>query len=235
MRELSLLLLSLLLAAASVVPAQATVTTKEFAVAINQSGRQRMLSQKMSKEFLLVLLEVDATANRTEVSKTVKLFDSTLTRLLQGDAEVGMPTPPNDQIRAQLELVKGIWTPFRTGLEQGLKDKPDSAALHTFAKESLHLVSEMDKAVGLYEQSSVAAGITGTGAVVNVAGRQRMLTQRMSKDMLLLALGVAPEDTRKDLQWARGLFEKSLHGLLDGDEGMHLPPTTTKSIRLQIA
>ena len=62
-----------------------------------------------------------------------------------------------------------------------------------------------------------------------------MLSQRMSKDIFLLALGVDAEGTRADLKKMRDLFERSLKGLMDGDATMNLPPTTNKTIRTQLA
>lgn len=213
----------------------AAPTAKEFAVAVNQSGRQRMLSQKMTKEFLLLTQGIDRGLNKVELNKTIRLFDTTHLRLRNGDAEAGMPAPPDDAIRQQLDAVDAIWTPFREALEQGARGEPDEKALAFIAKESHHLVTEMDKAVSAYEAAAVKAGFAGTGVVVNVAGRQRMLTQRMSKDILLLAIKVDSEASRKDLKWARDLFEKSLKGLLDGDATMNLPSTTNPEIRAQLA
>ena len=232
----SVLIPAALLALAIASPVLAAPSTKEFAVAINQSGRQRMLSQKMSKEFTLICLQLDPAANRTELAKTIKLFDTTLARLQKGDADVSMPAPPTPEIAAQLELVKGIWSPFRAAVETALAPNPVPAdTQHLVAKESLHLVVEMDKAVTLYENACIAAGIQGTGSVVNVAGRQRMLSQRMSKDIFFIALAVDPDTARADLRKVRDLFDRSLHGLTDGDEVLHLPPTTNKTIRAQLA
>ncbi len=231
-KQLLLVALAAILAP-SVVPA--APSTKEFAVAINQAGRQRMLSQKMSKEFLLVSLDVDAEANRAELGKTINLFDSTLKRLITGEADVSVPPPPTPEVAAQLEIVKTIWDPFRETMEKGRAPAPVPPASLTFmARESLRLVTEMDKAVTLYEVASQAAGIKSTGTVVNVAGRQRMLTQRMSKNMLLIALKVETETARKDLQFARDLFDKSLKGLTEGNPEMNLPPTTNKTILQQL-
>jgi len=127
-------ILFLFLAGLLSLPVQAAPSVKEYAVAINQAGRQRMLSQRMSKEFLFVVMGVDVETNRTEMGKTVKLFDSTLDRLLAGDAEVSMPAPPSEEIRAQLVLVRGIWQPFRVMLEKGLVTKLGASELEVFAK-----------------------------------------------------------------------------------------------------
>jgi len=212
----------------------AAPTAKEFAVAVNQSGRQRMLSQKMTKEFLLISQGIDRGLNKVELNKTIRLFDTTHLRLRSGDAEAGVPAPPDDSIKQQLDVVDSIWTPFREALENGARGDVDDKALAFVAKESLRLVTEMDKAVSAYEAAAAKAGFASSGAVVNVAGRQRMLTQRMSKDILLLAIKVDAEAARKDLKWAKDLFEKSLKGLLDGDPSMNLPGTTNADIRLQL-
>ncbi len=59
---------------------------------------------------------------------------------------------------------------------------------------------------------------------VNVAGRQRMLSQKMTKHALLLARG--DESQRAGLQGSSALFARSLQGLIHGDAEMGLPGAT---------
>ena len=49
--------------------------------AINLAGKQRMLTQKMSKEFLLIGLQIDQAKNLRRLRATRNLFDRTLTGL----------------------------------------------------------------------------------------------------------------------------------------------------------
>ena len=60
----------------------------------------------MSKDYLLGILKVDAQQNASDLQKTIKLFDTTLNRLLVGDPEVYMPKPPNEEIKALLAAAK---------------------------------------------------------------------------------------------------------------------------------
>ena len=68
--------------------------------------------------------------------------------------------------------------------------------------------------------------------VINLAGRQRMLTQKMSKAVLGIAQDPASDGYRAELHEAAYLFDQTLTALLDGGsvpyggETVSLPPTT---------
>jgi diguanylate cyclase (GGDEF)-like protein len=92
------------------------------------------------------------------------------------------------------------------------------AMLATAAWLSLHLV--------ISEQESNAA-------IVNISGRQRMLSQRTALFASLLA-SARPEqraEIRQKLQDAAALMKKSHRGLLHGDSEMGLPPTMSATVR----
>src|SRR5690606_3324992 len=70
--------------------------------------------------------------------------------------------------------------------------------------------------------------------VINVAGRQRMLSQRISKAALLLS----PEQNsaerkkiREELKSAITLWKLSQDGLLNGDDSMFLPGMNSETVR----
>ncbi len=71
---------------------------KQLGVVIDLSGRQRMLTQKMSKEFLLITAGISVQENQVNLAKTVALFDRTLKGLLDGDAAQRLPGTPQPDI-----------------------------------------------------------------------------------------------------------------------------------------
>ena len=118
---------------------------------INLAGKQRMLTQKMSKEALLVAKGIDAEANKANLQGTVTLFDKTLKGLVNGDADLGLPKTEDKAILAQLAKVQELWDAYKPIVANA--DTSD-AALKKAAELNLPLLKEMNKAVGMYAKAA---------------------------------------------------------------------------------
>lgn len=204
----------------------AAPTAAESGTIINLAGRQRMLSQKLTKELLLVALDLNKDTNLQNAAATATLFDSTLKALRHGDAALGLPPTENAPILRQLDTVAATWSEYHKVVEAVLEARalaPEQVA--RIAELNLPLLEEMDRCVKLFEQqasSGTMAEKPALAVAINLAGRQRMLSQRMSKEYLLLALGHQSEDTRRQLAETVALFTRTLQGLRDGDEKLGL-------------
>ncbi len=119
---------------------------------INLAGRQRMLSQKMTKEMLFTLAGHD----QLEALETTKaLFASSLTSLINGDVEKGISAATDNSLREQLLLTQILWDKFGPELDKALSSA-DPALLPVVAKDSVTLLKEMNAAVMIYEQLATA-------------------------------------------------------------------------------
>ena len=67
---------------------------------------------------------------------------------------------------------------------------------------------------------------------VNLAGKQRMLTQKIVKETLGLVQRSVDTDTLKGT--AASLFNKTLKGLISGDSDLGLSATTDRAILAQL-
>ena len=207
---------------------------KQMGVVINLSGRQRMLTQKMSKEMLLIYLGIDAEQNRKNLADSAIMFSNTLNGLINGDKSMNLTETSDADIVKQMTLVASMWQSFSKYVLAALESSQvDRAFMENVARENLPLLKEMNRAVYMYEEAA-GADLATMAPVVNLSGRQRMLTQKMTKEFLLIAAGIDAEANRENLRNTVALFDRTLHGLRDGDPEQRLPGTPQADIRVQL-
>lgn len=217
----------------------ANPTAAEYGTVLNLSGKQRMLSQKMSKEVMLVALDIDKSANLENLKNTSALFDKTLKGLRSGDASLNLPPTSAKRILRQLGKVEQIWADFHPAI-QAITESGNVTAeqVTVIAEKNLPLLKQMNKTVGAYEKDAAKGGLAkdpGLAATLNLSGKQRMLTQKMSKEFLMIAYGHDVENNKLSLLETYTLFERTLKGLVDGDATLGLPGTKTQKIVDQLA
>ncbi len=207
---------------------------QEMGTVINLAGKQRMLTQKMSKEILLIAKGVDADANKANLQKTAALFDKTLKGLVNGDPVLGLPKTTDPAILNQLGKVSELWSTFKQNVDAVLAGKIDKEVLTRVATQNLPLLKNMNKAVQMYAKMSGSKLEPAMATTINLAGKQRMLTQKMTKELLLIANGIDVDANTANLKKTAALFERTLKGLLDGDQTLGLPGTKDPAIRAQL-
>ncbi|MBE0495061.1 MAG: type IV pili methyl-accepting chemotaxis transducer N-terminal domain-containing protein [Campylobacterales bacterium] len=146
--------------------------SKKDSLIINIAGKQRMLTQKMSKE-IFFLRHRDSHDFR-QLDGAMELFENNLNDLRFGNPDRGIYAPQNSVIESKLEEVAKGWEPFKKELE-GLKEgilsvKSDKEVL---SKRIELLLTMSDKIV----QEMVTKHLEGV--YIDLSGRQRMLSQRM--------------------------------------------------------
>ena len=200
---------------------------------INLAGKQRMLTQKMSKEVMLIALDIHKEDNIHNLRISRDLFDQTLQGLRHGDKELGLPATKDKKILAHLNEVERLWRYFDNATAEVFKKKrAGGLEIKKITALSLPLLRRMDQTVTLYEKD---ASLKGTdpflATAINLSGRQRMLTQKMIKEFLLITYGYNVQENKKNLKKTTALFEKTLQGLISGDTSIGLKPAPNKPIK----
>lgn len=125
------------------------------AFAIDIAGRQRMLAQRISKNVCLIASGINVQASRAELAQAAQNFEAALYALRGGSVEVGIRTPPTQEIGDGLQLVVDDWVrvkPMITRVIAG--DALDEEGLGIMFETGNLLTGNMNKVVGLYAGAS---------------------------------------------------------------------------------
>ncbi len=146
---------------------------KDAGVVVNLAGRQRMLTQKMSKESLLVAMGKNQSETQKGLAQTAKLFDRTLKGLIAGDEELLLPPTKDRAILAQLNTVRNLWKNFKGNIDVIANENPDHArfeeAVRYVSTNNVQLLKDMNKCVKMYEESfGKTAAILGLANIIVV-------------------------------------------------------------------
>lgn len=181
--------------------------SKKDSYIINIAGKQRMLSQKMSKEAFFIVHR--HSNDFRELNTAVNLFESSLNDLLYGNEATGIYVPQNENIKSKLEEVMGYWRPFRIHIEELKSDiqsvRPDMEMLAGRIEKLLFL---SDRVV----QHMVSANLSNVH--IDLSGRQRMLSQRMGL-YVSRYLGTANAQDLLVYADAKALYEKTIQDFLE--------------------
>jgi len=166
--------------------------------AINKAGRERMLSQRMAKAYFQLGQQVDGERSRRVLDQSVAVFDRQLVELKNY-----APTPEIKDTYLKLEKA---WLAYKDAL---LGSAPSQ-------QQGRQVLQLSEQVLGLAHQGTVQlekhAGST-TGHLLNLAGRQRMLSQRMAKFYQAQSWGIGDTSGAAELDKARREFAGSLQEL----------------------
>ncbi len=207
-------------------------TDKELATSIDLSGKQRMLTQEMTKESFLINLSVEKDKNIERLKSSSTLFDKTLKGLLHGDKSLGLIDFKDDEITAQLKKVETLWIPFYKEVKNVIQGKATNGSYEHLESSNMALLKEMNKAVSLYSQQK--SSDFKLAHDMNLAGKQRMLTQKMAKDLVIINSGLKSKKYKDDFKSARELFSKTLKGLSNGDKELKLQGVKSGNIKTEL-
>jgi len=177
------------------------IEIKNLSVAVDVAGKQRMFTQRMLKDYAMVGLENHFGNPGEDLKKIMGLFENHLNSLIEFNKD-----PATEE---SLEKVKAMWGPIKLALNEA----PQKEKAGKMQEDLEALLKQANEAVGLFAKQT---GKT-SGEIINISGRQRMLSQRMASLYMLKVWGVDDPQFKEKMDKAMNLFKTSLDKLMKSD------------------
>lgn len=157
--------------------AQAATPDMSIYEAINKAGYQRMLTQRIAKCYISVVTGLDVERQKTHLLGSAKTFENNLNELKN--------FAPTDEIKDQFRYVEILWRNYKFIYTNEFTTENANVVLQFNNKilkacqEAVEGLEQYALENSEYAGQEVLADDEELVHVINIAGRQRMLTQRI--------------------------------------------------------
>ncbi|ETX00249.1 MAG: hypothetical protein ETSY2_39455 [Candidatus Entotheonella gemina] len=170
--------------------------------AINKAGRQRMLTQRILRDYIQLGMEVRPDIAAKELPEAMSLFDSTLVDLKRFASDKA--------VASALADVERLWKPVKAVATT----TPDRDKAEQLWLDTENLLIACNTLVQRLEDASDDPG----NYLVNTAGLQRMLSQRAVVFHMMRAWGFSNPRYEKGFNETQSHFKLALEELIDHEQ-----------------
>lgn len=203
-------------------PASALLLDHEYLAAYSQLGQMRMLTQRLSKQNLLYQLHL-ADQHKLQLLETVGEINEALGMLRAGSPMIGVPAPPNAELRDQLEAISQAWVPLETmalaspydylrrsrEFINPRSDRGDPLLIVHFDRMARDLDAQIIRARELYIASCKQDGYRRCD-LGNASRLQETRAERLVKEVVLVFAGMDAETNKTRMAATRAALEEVL-------------------------
>ncbi len=192
---------------------------------INLAGKQRMLTQKLTKS--IMELQLGDLSKIDEIKQIQSQFDKILNGLKVGDPELNLPGAQTPQVLFKIKTAEDKWKVFSEDLDLVVNYAPNiQEGLDYITSNNIPLLNESNRLVSLL-------GRIMDVKTVSTAGRLRSNTQRVSKAVFQFHRFRNAESMDEGKQYIE-LQNKIIEGLLNGAPELNLKKVRDENVRQKI-
>jgi len=205
---------------------------------INLAATNKMLSQKMAKNAILVHNGIDVKYNYAELIKSSKEFNAFIDGIYNGNKALKLKKATDKDVRKEIDEVNSVWKPFHKAILAFYQDgKIDAKAYKYIVDKNEKLMRLSHKLTQTLQSKNILNTHDNQVKVytLKIADRQRMLTQKMFKEKFLVYTKQNSKRNNVRLRGSIILFKNGLNALINGEDRRGTAKVTNKPIQAKLA
>ena len=197
---------------------------------VNLSGKLRMLSQRIPAAACFQAAGVAEGEATALLSGAAEEFAAILGGLEEGDDALGIYAPEVDRrVLMNIADLNAAWEPIQPDLASLMEGDVTRGRVEGVVRAEAGLLDIAKRLVSeiVGEHADPYALTQASALAIDIAGRQRMLAQRMSKSACMITEDLEYDRAMGELAGAREIYHNSLMALRNGlpEVGIIDPPT----------
>lgn len=238
-RILSLIVAAALATSVSFSHAESALVEDNAEQRINFSGKLRMLSQRIPSAACHLSRGIDVEGSSALLTAAPLEFEKILTALEFGDADLNIQNAEtNRKSLHRIHELRAKWEPMKAAVERLQTGDASEDDLNFILTSNMEVLGAAVSLVSqLVKQYSNPNAVTHANLMlIDISGRQRMLTQKMSKEACIKRTDHNTPETTEHLAGTMRIFEASLEALRHGlpEAGINPPPNSVISDGLEV-
>ncbi len=170
-----------------------SIEIKNIPQAVDIAGKQRMFTQKILKDYVMIGMKNHFGNPIKDINQTILAFEDHMQSLYDFTTDTS--------VKESITVSKNLWAPVKKVLD-AVPTKENARILQIKLEE---LLKAADKTTKLFAQ------LTGvkSGEIINISGRQRMLSQRIASLYMMKTWGIEDPLFKKKMEASMKLFSNS--------------------------
>ena len=216
---------------------QAFTTQANQGKVINLAANNKMLSQKMAKDAVYIVNNIDVKAHYKDLLESAQTFNNFIVGLQEGNATLQLKKATDKDVLSELYEVNTEWKLFQAQINKFyVNSKVNESAYQYIINNNEKLLRLSHKLTQTLKSKNILNTNDNKviGNTLKIADRQRMLTQKMFKEKFLI---YSKQNAKRNSVRLRGsiiLFKNGLNGLINGDNKRGLAKVTNKNIQKKL-
>jgi hypothetical protein len=208
---------------------------------LNYAFQQRMRTQWIARDALLVSMGFNPEFYQQEMLKNANLFDENLNKLLASKADIDKAKRDNKDFEQKIKDLNNTWVKFYDSVKKVSKNSKDKDGLKFIAEYNIRLLNDVAYIFTNFIQSynstdKLEASMAHIKSMLfTQVGKPRMYINKLVKERLLIKQNINKKENQENLNNSIKSMDKLMKALKDGDKELELYGTEDRTILDKLA